>query len=319
MTQLTITFLDNLEQEHCLNFKICNTDLANRWQSIVIKNQQTDKFIHGVLMNTTYAQLQSIHAELHSIVTALNELYDKQLPVYTDAILNKNHLNTLHEQFEIYGDRIPELQASGVLNVEVHTNALHLKFCRLNELIHSYEDALVNQSVSFPTMGALIDYYPAGLYVPLLEKDRVYLEGDFKWGHLYLGYNTLGKDWGSVWGDNDLEVIIRDQVRPQKRFAAENWLYFGKDFEKFERISNFEKWYLKLPTAIKDKVPMNNLNELSFGRLYVGSIIIDEYFLKYDSNLTNWQLPNSSTKLKWNNNVFTTFKKITKFNFYEKT
>lgn len=317
MTKLSITFLDDFEQEHCLNFKICDTDLADRWKSIVLKNQQTDRFIHGVLMNTAYAQLQSIHAELHSVVKTLNELYDKQLPVYIDVVLNKNHLNTLHEQFETYGDRILELQASGALDVAVHKSELHNKFCRLNELIHSYEAALVNHPGSFPRMGALIDYYPAELYVPLLEKDRVYLEGDFKWGNLYLGYNTLGKDWIQVWGDNDLEVIVRDQVRPQKRFAAENWLYFGRDCEKFELISKFEKWYLTLPTAIKDKVPMDNLNELSFGRLYIGSIMIDEYFLKYDSNLVNWQLPNSAAKLKWNNEVFTTFKKITKFDYYE--
>lgn len=317
MTKLTITFLDNFEQEHCLNFKICDTDLANRWKSIVLKNQQTGRFIHATLMNTTYAQIQSIHAELHSVVNVINELYDLSLPVYTDVVLNKNHLNTLHEQFETYGDRILELQSIGVLDVAVHNSELHNKFCRLNELIHSYEDALFNRPGCFPRMGALIDYYPAEFYVPLLEKDKVYLKADFEWGNLYLGYNTLGKDWISVWGDNDLEVIVRDKVRPQKKFAAENWVYFGIHHEKDASISKFEKWYLKLPTAIKDKVPMDNLNELSFGRLYIGSIMIDEYFLKYDSNPVNWQLPDSAAKLKWNNEVFTTFKKITKFDYYE--
>jgi hypothetical protein len=323
MTRLKITFLDNKDQEHYINFKISNSDLAKRWKSIIIENQQSNtlsqsnKFIHSVFSNNSYTQLPKINIELRRTVKVINEIYDQKLPEYSANILNRSQLNLLHEQFEAYGDRVSELRNSGVLNSELHTNKLHVNFCRLNELIHNYEDAIANIPGSFPKMGVLIDYWPPGVYSPLLERDKVYFDTNFKWGDLYLGYNTLGKDWINVWIDNDIDVIARDQVRPQQRFSAENWVYFGRDMDKFERVIEFEKWYFNLPSVLQDKVPTNNLNDLSIGRLYIGSIIIDEYFLKYENDPKLWQLPNSKVKIKWNHEVFSTFKNITKFDFYE--
>jgi len=166
-------------------------------------------------------------------------------------------------------------------------------------------------------MDALIDYYPAGVYVPLEEHDRLYLESDFKWGGLYLGYNTLGKDWLGVHGSNDLGVVVREQVRPQRRFAAENWIYFGRDYADFESVDRFEKWYLNLPSNVQEKVPMHNMNHLSLGRLYIGSVIINDYFLKYNRNVDSWKIPNSTAKLQWSTEIFSTFTKVVKFDFYE--
>lgn len=317
MTILKITFLDHLEEEHSISFKLTTSDISLRWQRIVNNNKSASKYLHSVLMNSVYAQIPKLHAELQNVVVNLNKLYDRPLVTYTDSILTKSQLNILHEQFELYGDRIPELQKLRMLSNNIVNDELHMEFCKLNELIHKYEDALNNTPDRWPAMSVLTDYYPADIYEPLKEQDKLYLESDFKWGSLYLGYNTLGKDWAGVCSSNDIDVILRDQVRIQQRFAAENWIYFGRDFDDFERIEKFENWYLNLPQNVQEKVPVDNLNHLSFGRLRVGSIIIDEYFLNYNNNLDHWKIPNSTAKLKWSKEIFSTFIKVVKFDFYE--
>jgi len=317
MAFLKIIFLDNKEKEHCLTFRLSNSDISSRWQRIVKVNQQSNKTIHTVLMNTTYEGLSKIHTELEFVLYRIKEMYDRTLPLISGEELTRHQLNVLHEHFELYGDRILELQEKNMLSRDVTNDEMHIAFCRLNELIHSYEDGLANKNLRFPRMSALIDYYPAGIYEPLLERDRIHLASDFKWGSLYLGYNTLGKDWASVWVDNDLEVIERNQARPQKRFAAETWINFGADLPDFERREEFEKWYLKLPKELQSKIPMDNYNELSFGRIHIGDIVIDDYFLKYESNPHAWQLPSSDAKRNWNYLVFSTFTKAISVDIYE--
>jgi len=317
MTTLKITFLDHLDEEHSISFKISTSDISSRWQKLVNENKSASKYLHTVLMNSDYRQVPKLHAELQNLVTKINERYDQPLVKYTDRVLTRPQLNILHEQFELYGDRIPELQKLGILGDDVVKDDLHMEFCKLNELIHKYEDALNNLPNRWPSMGVLIDYYPAGIYEPLKERDKLYFHSDFKWGSLYLGYNTLGKDWSQVFRSNDLDVILRDQVRIQERFAAENWIYFGSDYADFESIELFEKWFLNLPSDVQEKIPADNINQLLLGRLHIGKIIIDEYFLNYDSNLDNWKIPNSTTKLKWTKEIFSTFTKVVKFDFYE--
>ena len=58
------------------------------------------------------------------------------------------------------------------------------------------------------------------------------------WGWLYLGYNTLGKNWMSVSFDDDVDAVERNQIRPQRRFAAELFM----NFVLFPRKVDFTPW-----------------------------------------------------------------------------
>jgi hypothetical protein len=166
-------------------------------------------------------------------------------------------------------------------------------------------------------MSVIFDFYPQTEFESLLERDKLHLTSEFKWGDLYLGYNTLGKDWLKVCLDNDLEVIERDMVKPQIKFAAEAWLNFGPDNFENNNVNMFTNWYEGLPANLQKKVPVDNLNALSFGRFQIGRIVIDEYyFLKYHNNLSDWLSPNHPIKKKWNEEVFSTFRKIKKIGFY---
>jgi hypothetical protein len=166
---------------------------------------------------------------------------------------------------------------------------------------------LENQKNKNNQMAVLFDYYPQGIHSPLLEKDKLFLTSRFNWGHLYLGYNTLGKDWLEVAYHNDVDVIHRDQVRRQERFAAETWIFFGNTDSEFSNAIKFEKWYDGLNKNIRAKIPINNIN---LGRYEIGKIIIDDNLLKYHNNVNDWIVPESKIAQQWNSEVFSTFRKI---------
>jgi hypothetical protein len=298
--RLEVTFLDDQDHEHCINFSILDSDLANRWVELVQQGyNDSAKHIHSSLANISSKSIPRLHARLNSVIGNINNQSQFNLPTYDSvAEIDATVLNDLHEKFEEYGVQIENL---------------HNNFIDLNELIHACEDVIKPQNIdSLPVMHCQFDFYPQDSFNPILEQDKIFLETEFKWGNIYLGYNTLGKDWLKVCLDNDIEVIERDMVKPQNRFAAETFINFGPDCNSHHVQRSFSNWYNTLPEELKIKVPINNLNELCLGRFIVGRIIINEYFLKYDSDINNWKALNSKAKRTWNDDVFSTFTKIVK-------
>jgi len=307
MSKLRITFLDKDNIEHHITYQIYNSSLGRKWLDLILKNQEhSEKYIHGTFYNVSSKNIPEIHADIINTIKSINEVYHITLPLYEDcSVLNNEQLNYLHFMFEEHGDRIPELEAKNL-----HRRETHLMFLRLNELIHTYESALQNSANKFPSMTIMFDYYPQTIFKNIEPLDKLYVRNNFEWGEIYLGYNTLGKDWLTAAGDNDIELVARQQVRPQERFAAESWLCFRKDEDRISKSIFFENWYNSLSSEVKIKVPIADLTNMVLGKFIIGAVIIDDYFLKFDPVPANWKIPNSNTKQRWNIDVFATFKKI---------
>jgi len=314
--KLKIEFISRTGEMHPLYFNIYDSKLARRWINIFLKNQVNEnKKLTYRFTNTTYKNIDRVRQDLYDCVIKINNIYDSKLPWFDNkGELSEFELNALHEEFEKYGDRINylvELQSKAALGEVFWTKELHENFLKLNELIHLHEDVVKSNNNPFPNMAVLVDYYPQDTFQPILESDKIWLQRDFKWGGLYLGYNTLGKDWLKVNADNDLEVIERDQVRPQERFSAETWINFGPDCSDYHRGLHIEKWLADMPYELRKKVPIDNLNKFCFGRFKIGQLITNyKYFMDFDPDQRNWQVPNSDTKLAWNDQIFTSFESI---------
>lgn len=314
MATLKLTFEDRDGQDHKLHFLIYNSDLANRWVRITKLNKERgDKHINARFTNTVYKDIHRVRERLTDCLNRINSVYDQPLPLYPEIKeLSTPELNYLHEEFERYGDRMDELIKGGTN----WTRDMHEDFLELNEIIHLHEDVLKSKTAEFPNMAVLYDYYPQELHEPILESDKIWLTPYLRWGEIYLGYNTLGKDWLKVHCDNDIEVIERDQVRPQIRFAAEAWVNFGPDSSNWWSIYNFECWVKGLPEHVRHKVPINDLNKLSYGRYKLGQLIVDNEFLsRYGGTAEDFSRPSSDAKLDWNYNVFSTFIKLKNVEF----
>jgi hypothetical protein len=311
---LKIELEDKLGNAHVLNYHIYDTPLSKKWADITERNlANPDHSIHGVFNNLTNKDIPEIFSKLTSIITDINKEYDKKLPI-AESYDNKM-LNYLHEEFEVFGGRLDEAPKKliySALGKRTWSETLKNNFFALNESIHACEDALMDTDNTWGPAGILYDLHPLGIHEPVTEEDKLYLRPDFYWGKLYLGYNTLGKDWLNVYKDNDIEVIDREMVKPQRRYAAETWLNFCKDQDFIQKVTNFVKWCKSLPEHTQSKIPLNNINELTLGRFLIGELIIDDQFLKHDSVLRHWQTPGHPCKLKWNKTVLSTFRKVTK-------
>lgn len=315
MLNMYIAFLDKNNVEHRVPISIYTTRLGNKWAELVKTNQKfnSKKELHSSISNYTLKDLSRIHNELNKVVTSINKLHSRQLPIFSDpAVLDTHILNSLHEEFEIYGTQVDELAKLPDFSQELHNN-----FLLLNELIHTCEDVIAHDKLPIPVMGVISDYYPQEEFASLEEIDKLYLKSDFRWGEIFLGYNTLGKDWLKVSHDNDIEVIERDMVKPQTRFSAEMWINLGPDDYSNYNARQFENWYNNLPASLQTSVPVDNLNKLCLGRFQIGHFEIkNPYFLEYHNNWNDWMSPNHPIKKKWNEEVFSTFRKIVKIGFY---
>jgi len=311
MKTLEVKIRDKFDEFHYLKYRLYETDLVDRWVKLTNRNlKNPNHSINTVINNRTEADVPEISNLLKEIVAKINVEYDKHIESFDD--IDNLKLNYLHEEFEIFGQRMDELFLAGRL-----TDTLTNNFFALNEHIHMCEDALITKTGSWGGFGILYDICPTGLHLPIKQEDKLYLETPIGWGKLYLGYNTLGKDWFSVAKDNDIDVVARNMVKPQKRFAAETWLNFNGDSTPTQVVSFFQEWVNGLPPELQKKVPYHNLNELSLGRFQLGELIIDQNFLKYDRDPLHWKAYRHECKKEWNHNVLTTFRSVESIKIYE--
>jgi hypothetical protein len=304
MKILKVIIKDKFDKLHTLNYKIYSTDLSEKW--IQLTNENLKNPVHkivSVFNNHTDKDIPKISEKIKELVDQINQEYDKSIESFDH--LDKIKLNYLHQEFENFGERIEELAFKGIL-----TPSLSENFFALNEYIHKCEDALISTPESCEAFGILYDIHPLGKHLPIEDEDRLFLETEVSWGKLYLGYNTLGKDWLTVARDNDIEVIKRGMVKSQKRFAAEAWLSFNQDILSIQRNIFFHEWVKTLPINLQEKIPFYKLNELGLGKFVIGEIIIDNNFLKYNPNPLNWKAYRHPSKLKWNYEVLSTFRSI---------
>lgn len=298
---LAIDFRDKDDKIHTLKYWLYDTSLSNKYIQVLRRNKvNANNNINSYFNNKVKADYPEVCNDIKQTVRNINKHYKGEtLPEY-DAPTQKE-LNYLHDRFEQWGAE-PDSQDDGVL-VE--------HFFRLNELIHMCEDVQRSRSV----MGCVVDVRPplrepkSGIHYGITDKDRLMTTSQYKWGALYLGYNTLGKDYLSAMHDNDIRLLERDEVKPQQRYAAELWTNFGTDMDE-PFTFGFASWVDKLKPNIQDKLPLNDIQNMTLGRLALGELILDESFASIDPNHKHWKVNNHHCKTRWNKEVFSTFREV---------
>ena len=292
-----------------LSYRLQDNSLTPKWIDIVNKRKLETigkELLELKIQNKTQDDLPSLLLKLNSIICEINKYYDKQLPLFS-SIEHLDHeiLNYLHEEFEIYGERHaverykdpskdPNIWPGTQFRVQFHQLWLDL-----NQYIHITESAMSTSDC--PSFSCLIQYVPFEEQgAPITSEDKLFLDHQHKWGQLYLGYNTLGKDYMHAYSDDDKRVITNNQVKVQKYLSSEVWLNFSiNDYDKNKEFElRFYKWWNTLG------IPHINIDELALGRYYLGDIIIDETFLNFHPEYQNWLVPNSDLRTDWNLKVF---------------
>ena len=291
-----------------LTYWLQPNSLLPKWESI-IQRRYGDP-IELKISNKGIDDLPELMNTINAIIVDINQFYDNPLPLF-DSVkeIDREILNHLHEEFENYGARhAVETYKDPTVNPDVWPGThfkveFHQLWLDLNQYIHIIETAM--GSDYWPQYSCLVQYLPFEWGIAIEEQDRLFLDSNFEWGQLYLGYNTLGKDWKDASGDNDQRLITNDQVKIQQSLSSEVWLNFSSD-PLFHKKMEFEfwMWYQGLDQELKNKVPVDSLNKLAIGRYYLGTILFDKTFTDYHDVYEDWTTPNSEVRKQWNLEVF---------------
>jgi hypothetical protein len=318
-------------KELILTYSLQPNSLRDRWiQQVKTRNQEPKSYCDLKIANKTFQDALYLVEKLNSIVLNINKYYDKQLPIFTNtAEINRDTLNHLHEEFELYGERHQTL----IVEQHYHTNVIngnpkqwpgvkfnpdfHELWMQLNQWIHITETAWDIVDDKFPNFSCLVHIYPPVPGEPLNEIDKLFLDTNFEWGCLYLGYNTLGKDYSHTAQDNDVRVITNNQIKVQSLFSTEVWLNFEQVSadHKTEELK-FWNWYSLQSQEVKELIPIDNINKLALGRYYMGQLIYDETFLNYHNDENDW-LYDAELKSRWNREVFSLIESAIKIEIVE--
>lgn len=301
-----------------LTYNLQENPLTSKWINVIRKRKRelTRIFKQPLelkITNKTEKDLPFLIEKLNGIVDEINLFYDKQLPLFKSLNdLDHTILNYLHEEFEEYGLRHSQIESEGYVNQKGDPdifpgNAFRVDFHQLwldlNQWIHITESAMENNE--FPNFSCLIQYLPfEDKGAPIDPVDKLFLDKEFNWGELYLGYNTLGKDYMHAFQDDDKRVILNDQVKVQEWLSSEVWLNFSTDNEgqKKQFELEFYNWWRALSEA--EKIPFVDIDTLALGRYYLGEISFDETFLKYHPVEEDWRVRGSDLRRAWNTDVF---------------
>lgn len=302
-----------------LTYAVLDMDIADRWINLINENN-----LRNNDLRFNYRRILEIEDILSNVekfrsnISYINENYDRKLDdiVSLDFLRNnENILNDLHEEFEIYGDRLEELIKEGYFDDpkkshrynpvwpgDTHNKILHEAFLLLNEQIHNMEAVFRNWNrLENSLCTCLFDFMPAGLHEDLKPEDYFLFTAERFWGWAYLGYNTLGKHWSSASHDNDIEVVLRKQIRPQQRFAAETYLDFGMHPNDYFTRVNLYKWWLD--NNFSNEIdPRLRLDEFALGFIPVAKI----YCYKINNNSPILISENIDRK-KWNKDIWSKF------------
>jgi len=304
-----------------LHYSLLDTDVCDRWINLINKNNEAGNSLrYNYRKILSMDEIEDQFVIFQNNINFINSRYDRKLTT-VDSVeqlkQNESVLNDLHEEFEIYGDRLEEFIAEGYFNNpkgsakynpiwpgDAHDKVLHESFLILNEQIHNFEAIYRTwdrREKSICT--CLVDFMPAGLHEDLKPEDYLLFDPEHKWGWIYLGYNTLGKHWSSACNDNDIEVVMRKQIRPQARFAAETYMSFRYDTPYYSRISLYKWWMDNNFSEIID--PTLKLSELALGFIPVGAL---SSYTVADGTKT-FITPDINTD-DWNKNIWSKFNKI---------
>lgn len=299
-----------------LVYQLMPTSLRDKWITH-FKNRQkeSNSYINFTMSNKTSLDCAYLMNKLNSIAEKINSFDKNRLPLFTNTKeLDANIFNYLHEQFEEYGEFLDRHNKTGE---GTWNRELHNLWLSLNEWIHITETAMDITDGVFPKFSCLVHTFPAVLGEPIDEEDKLFLTSNFSWGELYLGYNTLGKDYLHVCKDNDVRVLTNNQIKVQTHFSSEVWMNFGLEapYSKYFEMRLYH-WYQNLEQNEKELVPIDNLNKLALGRYFIGKVEFNDSFFRLSKDLDEWQ-HNSNLKKRWNLEVFSKIEEVVKMKVLE--
>lgn len=248
-----------------LFYHLNDNPVQHIWQQL---HKDSDKFTMGV---THGKSLEDLLAELNQLLLTTNRPI-LELPI------SQYQLNKLHNSFVEHSKKNPAVDE---LQINLLIHAIETK----NNFLTEYDSST--------------KFYkdPDSVRIPIKEEYKLWLINENKWGHLLLGFGTLGKSWNEIAKTDD----NLDDLNVQTTISSETIMIFNADFPF---LKTPEKRLYEWAKNSKYSVPLNDLTKMSLGLYLLGEIIITDAFLNFHPTISDWYVPNHQCRLLWNKDVF---------------
>jgi hypothetical protein len=190
-------------------------------------NKISTTYSHG--FNRTKVEIVNDFFRLNQIVNDINQSsYDRKITVDMTKDFSLQKLFDLHEHFEDLGER--KRSKDPTLSLDSYEEIINLG-CEMNGLIHKLESDIKGGDF----FQALFQK-PDIVRIPLTESIIKEAVQNYRADHLYVGFGETGKNMGHIFQINDIEVLHRKLVQPQRFVLTEFFLPFSThsfDYEKY--------------------------------------------------------------------------------------
>jgi len=190
-----------------------DTETANTFMSAMKQTNGTSTTVsHG--FNRSKVDVINDFLRLTQIVTAINNSsYDRKIEVDLSSNFSLQKLFDLHEHFEDLGHR--HRSGDTTLSMSAYEEIINLG-CEMNGLIHKLESG-INSGYFFQALFQK----PNIIRIPLTESVIKEAVNDYKQDYMYVGYGETGKNMAHVYQINDVDVLRRKLVQPQRYILTE--------------------------------------------------------------------------------------------------
>jgi hypothetical protein len=260
-----------------LFYHLNDNPVQHIWQQL---HKDSDKFTMGVTHGKS----------LKDLIFEINELLIKTNRPLLELPVSQDQLNKLHNSF-----------------VETSKIQTSIEELQINLLIHAIETK--NNFLTEYDSSTKFYKDPDSIRIPIKEEYKLWLINENKWGHLLLGFGTLGKSWNEIAKTDD----NLDDLNTQTTISSETIMIFNADFPF---LKTPEKRLYNWANDSEYNVPLNNLNQLSLGLYLLGEIIITDTFLNFHPIVSDWYVPNHRCRLTWNRDVLGYNAQVKQINFF---
>lgn len=227
-------------------------------QSLDLTNRISDTHNHSI--SRTKVEIINDFLRLKQLVNLINaSSYDRKIDINLDTDFSLKKLFDLHEHFEHLGHRYRTKDES--LSLIAYEEVIELG-CEMNGLIHKLETSLYSGS----WMQALFKKPNIGR-IPLTTELISESVKDYKKDHLYVGYGETGKNMAHIFQMNEVDLLERQMVQPQRYILSEFFIPFE---DMIMNYSEYLNWCKKNNAGEKG---YDYENPIWYGKWEVGQII----------------------------------------------
>jgi len=216
----------------------------NTYDNLAFKYFKQNILMTSMVTNTSnvsfdQTKLETInnYIEYKSIIEQINQ-FEYNDKIETDVSINMTNqkLFDTHEYFEILGEK----KRTGELPETEEIKKMWSLANRMNTLIHKMEgSAIIDGSQWYQ---ALFDK-PAIVRTDLDEALLLEAVEDYEENKIYIGYGETGKNLHHVFPLNEIDLVKRKMVQPQRSILTEFFVVFGENQPL--NWNSYEEWCLE--------------------------------------------------------------------------